>query len=95
MLEASPPSVALRQRAWWRGHAPSLAPVLSLLCCLAIWEAAVRYFQVPVYLIPAPSLIAEKLIAGYPLFLQETLHNVAAIIIGFALAAAVGIPRQP
>ena len=87
-----PPSVVLRQRAWWRGHAAWLTPALSLLCCLAIWEAAVRYFQVPVYLIPAPSLIAEKLIAGYPLFLQETLHSVAAIIIGFALAVAVGIP---
>ena len=59
-----PPSVVLRQRAWWRGHAAWLTPALSLLCCLAIWEAAVRYFQVPVYLIPAPSLIAVKLIAG-------------------------------
>ena len=73
-------------------HVAWLMPALSLFCCLAIWEAAVRYFQVPVYLIPAPSLIAGKLIAGYPLFLEETLHSVAAIITGFTLAALVGIP---
>ena len=95
MVEA-PASLAsshgARKRTRWAVHANWLTPTLSLLCCLAIWEAAVRYFQVPVYLIPAPSLIAEKLVASYPLFVQETLHSVAAIIVGFALAAVVGIP---
>jgi len=73
-------------------HGAWITPVLSLLCCLAVWEGVVRYFQVPVYLIPAPSLIASKLVAAYRLFLQETLHSVVAIIIGFALAVLVGIP---
>jgi NitT/TauT family transport system permease protein len=82
----------LRRARFWHTHGAWITPALSLLCCLAMWEGAVRYFQVPVYLVPAPSLIASKLVAAYPLFLQETLHSVIAIIIGFALAVLVGIP---
>ena len=93
MVEApASASFVARRPPHWTAHANWFTPAASLFCCLAIWEAAVRYFQVPVYLIPAPSLIAEKLVAAYPLFVQETLHSVAAIIIGFVLAAAVGIP---
>ncbi|HEY7243141.1 MAG TPA: ABC transporter permease [Xanthobacteraceae bacterium] len=92
MVEAPAPSLAARTPHRLAAQVARLTPALSLLCCLAVWEAAVRYFQVPVYLVPAPSLIAGKLIAGYPLFLQETLHSVAAIITGFALAAVVGVP---
>jgi NitT/TauT family transport system permease protein len=82
----------LRRARFWHAHGAWITPALSLLCCLAMWEGAVRYFQVPVYLIPAPSLIVSKLVGAYPLFLQETLHSVIAIIIGFALAVLVGIP---
>ena len=65
---------------------------MSLACCLLLWEAAVRYLEVPVYLIPAPSLIAGKLVTAYPLFLQETLYSIVSIVIGFGLAVLVGIP---
>jgi NitT/TauT family transport system permease protein len=95
MVEAPSASLAAgnpRRARLWDSHGAWITPALSLLCCLAVWEGAVRYFQVPVYLIPAPSLIASKLVATYPLFLQETLHSVVAIVIGFALAVLVGIP---
>ena len=69
-----------------------VTPVMSLVFCLAIWEAAVRYFDVPVYLLPPPSLIARKLIETYPMFLQQTLHSAIAIIVGFVSAVLVGIP---
>jgi NitT/TauT family transport system permease protein len=95
MVETPSASLSPRRprRAWsWQPHAVWITPALSLACCIALWEAAVRYFDVPIYLIPAPSLIADKLIAAYPLFVQETLHSVVAIVIGFALAVAVGIP---
>jgi NitT/TauT family transport system permease protein len=76
----------------WRRLGGQITPVISLAFCLAAWEAAVSYFQVPVYLIPAPSQIASKLLADYPLFVAETLHSILAIIVGFALAVAIGIP---
>ena len=69
-----------------------ITPCLSLFGCLVIWEAAVRYLDVPVYLVPAPSLIVHKLIVAFPLFLQATLHSAVAIVVGFGLAVLVGIP---
>jgi NitT/TauT family transport system permease protein len=90
---ADVPSPAMpRRSSHWKTHGGWITPVLSLACCLLLWEAAVRYLEVPVYLIPAPSLIAGKLVTAYPLFLQETLHSIVSIVIGFALAVLVGIP---
>jgi NitT/TauT family transport system permease protein len=80
-------------RAWnWASHGTWFTPCLSLFLCLAIWEAAVRYFAVPVYLLPAPSVIAHKLVVSYPLFLEATMHSVVAITAGFGVAVLVGIP---
>jgi NitT/TauT family transport system permease protein len=82
-----------RGGAWnWASHGAWLAPCLSLFLSLAMWEAAVRYFAVPVYLLPAPSVIARKLVVSYPLFLEATMHSVVAIIVGFGVAVLVGIP---
>ena len=80
-------------RGWnWASHGAWFTPCLSLVLSLAAWEAAVRYFAVPVYLLPAPSVIARKLVMSYPLFLEATMHSVVAIIVGFGVAVLVGIP---
>jgi NitT/TauT family transport system permease protein len=86
--------IARRPGRWrhWRSHGAWFTPSLSLLLCLAIWEATVRYYAVPVYLLPAPSLIAHKLVESYWVFLEATMHSVIAIIVGFGLAVLVGIP---
>jgi NitT/TauT family transport system permease protein len=89
---SSPPWARPGPARAWTISAALVVPGLTLVGCLAIWEAAVRYFDVPVYLLPAPSLIARKLLVAYPLFLQATLHSSLAIIVGFALAVIVGIP---
>src|SRR5262245_11278934 len=93
MVEALSSSVLSRRSSWtWKSHGAWITPLASVASCLALWELAIRAFDVPVYLVPAPSLIATKLVAAYPLFLQETMHSVIAIILGFTLAALVGIP---
>ena len=93
MAEALSSSVLSRRPTWtWKTHGAWITPLASVAVCLVLWELAIRVFDVPVYLVPAPSVIATKLVAAYPLFLQETMHSVIAIILGFALAALVGIP---
>jgi NitT/TauT family transport system permease protein len=79
-------------RTVWGGSAGWIAPVLSVLASFSIWEAAVRYFEVPIYLLPPPSMIVGKLISSYPQFLEATGHSALAIAVGFALAVIVGIP---
>jgi NitT/TauT family transport system permease protein len=76
----------------WQLHKEWVMPVLSLIGCLLLWELFVRLLRVPVYLVPAPSQIATKLFVAYPLFLEETLYSVTAIVSGFVLAILVGIP---
>jgi NitT/TauT family transport system permease protein len=82
----------LQKALAWTVRGVWIAPALSLLGCLAAWEAAVRYFDVPIYLVPAPSQIAGQLLVSYPQFLQATFSSAISIIVGFGLAVIVGIP---
>jgi NitT/TauT family transport system permease protein len=76
----------------WTLRGVWITPSLSLLFCLVAWEAAVRYFDVPIYLVPAPSQIIGQLWVSYPQFLVATFASVISIVIGFGLAVIVGIP---
>jgi NitT/TauT family transport system permease protein len=82
----------LQKALAWTVRGVWIAPALSLLGCLAAWEAAVRYFDVPIYLVPAPSQITGQLLVSYPQFLQATFSSAVSIIVGFGLAVIVGIP---
>lgn len=70
----------------------AMIPVLTGLGVLAGWEAAVRMFEVPIYLLPPPTVIIHKMIADFPLFFSEGMSTVLAILAGFLLAIFVGVP---
>jgi NitT/TauT family transport system permease protein len=63
---------------------PALFVVLVLL-----WEGIIRYFEVPIYIMPAPSNIAQALINVS--FLDNALYTLAEALSGFLLAALCGI----
>jgi len=71
-----------------------LLPVLVGVLVLGAWEAVVRHYDLPPYILPAPSVIAGKLVSDWSilgpslLFTLETtsLALVAAVIGGGALA---------
>jgi NitT/TauT family transport system permease protein len=69
-----------------------LAPNITAIACLAAWEAAVRFFGVPAYLVPTPSAIVAKMITNFPVFFSEGVSTVTAILLGFLLAIAIGVP---
>jgi NitT/TauT family transport system permease protein len=66
-------------------------PVVVLGLGLAIWEAAVRVANIPVYVLPAPSVIAHTLVADGPLLGQSLLVTLTTTLEGFLLAAIGGI----
>jgi NitT/TauT family transport system permease protein len=77
-------------------------PVIFGISVLVIWEGVVRGFQVPSILLPAPSMIWDRLTASLPLLwadLQQTFFK--AVLIGYALgcgagfAAGILIDRSP
>ncbi len=69
----------------------SLLPFLILLSGLGIWEAAVHVYQVPHYILPAPSAIAVTLVQKQASLSHHTLVTLQEMLLGFGLATTVGI----
>lgn len=65
-------------------------PLLILAAGLAIWEGLVRYYDVPPWLLPAPSDIAARFGKASNL-LYHTGLTVLEALAGFGLSAIVGI----
>jgi len=81
----TPPS---RLRGWLALTLPSL---IGFAAVLAAWEAWVRLRDIKVYLVPAPSRVADRLAADPELFLREGLRTLEGALLGFAVGAAVAI----
>jgi len=66
-------------------------PIIVLALVLVIWEAVVRIGQLPPYVLPAPSLILQTLIADWSLLWQSLLVTLLTTVEGFLLAAIGGV----
>ena len=66
-------------------------PILVLSMMLVIWELVVRVASIPPYVLPAPSLILETLVADRELLLQSLLVTLVTTLEGFLLATVGGI----
>ncbi len=71
----------------WRG-APAL---LLVVVGVGLWEAAIRLFRVPDYLLPAPSAIVADFGADGRLLLAGALVTLTEMALGLALAVAAGL----
>ena len=67
-------------------------PAATVVGSLVLWEAVVRGFRLPEYLLPAPSGILAALLAEWPYLTLHTGVTVYEILWGFLLSIAVGIP---
>jgi len=67
--------------------APSL--VLGIIL-IALWEAAIHLFKVEVFVVPAPSAIAQSLAQNAALLAQATLVTAQEVLVGFVLSTLVG-----
>jgi len=67
------------------------APLAVLALGLLIWELTVRLENIPPYVLPSPSLIAQTLIADRALLLQSLLVTLSTTVEGFLLAAIGGV----
>lgn len=66
--------------------------LLSLLALFLAWEAAVRAFGVPAYLLPAPSKIVADFTARSGRVFQHTLVTAQEILAGYLVAVLVSVP---
>jgi NitT/TauT family transport system permease protein len=80
-----------RTRAGWSSAALKASPALLVAALVAAWEASVRIFEVPSFLLPAPSEIARLAYAEWPLIRMHALHTIGSILAGYAAAVAFAL----
>ncbi|MES2751392.1 MAG: ABC transporter permease [Pseudomonadota bacterium] len=68
-----------------------LLPLLALAAGVAIWEAVVRINAIPVYVLPAPSVVLSTLIQDWPILFGSLLTTLTTTLQGFVAAAVGGI----
>jgi NitT/TauT family transport system permease protein len=66
-------------------------PIVVLALSLAIWELVVRIENVPPYVLPAPGLILQTLVADWTVLSRSLLVTLVTTFEGFLLAAAGGV----
>lgn len=70
----------------------TVLPWAILLGILGAWEALVHFYCTPHYILPAPSDIGVTLFEKRALLLKHTLVTLQEMLLGFAIAAGIGIP---
>lgn len=69
-----------------------IAPPLAIgVFLLALWEGVVRAFDVPVYLVPAPSVVARTLVEDWDLLYHSLLVTLEVTFLAFALSVVLGV----
>jgi NitT/TauT family transport system permease protein len=71
--------------------APVFAPLIVGALLIGIWQFCCRYFEVPIYLFPAPSDIAESLAENWPQLLHALGSTLEITFAAFALATIIGV----
>jgi NitT/TauT family transport system permease protein len=75
-----------------RAIADSVVPAVTLVGALAVWEAAIRAFHIPNFIMPAPSAILAEGWEWRYRFLGHTWVTLYETLGGFALSMVVGVP---
>jgi NitT/TauT family transport system permease protein len=83
---AAPPSIT-RDRVSANAY-----PLATFTLLLLAWQFRVRLFGVPEYILPVPSEFLVKLAESRGLIWQHTLVTANEILMGFLLAAIIGVP---
>ena len=68
-----------------------VVPVLMLALALLVWELVVRFNQIPHYIIPAPSLVAETLVKDWHSLMPALWFTVKVTFISLVLAVVGGV----
>ena len=68
-----------------------LFPLATLLILVALWDAAIRVFKVPNYILPTPYAVLEALQRGYieGLFWKHFLFTLESMVLGYVLGCAL------
>jgi NitT/TauT family transport system permease protein len=78
-----PPSAAIYEVA---------VPLLATAAVFLLWEGVCRVFDVPAYLVPAPSQVWTDTIAIGPTVFADTIATLRTVMLGFVVSILVSLP---
>lgn len=88
-VATSNPEASSRLGAWFTKNGPLLGIIIALF---VVWEAWTRIFNVPVFVLPAPSVIFMKIVNSWVLLNANAWITLVEVVLGFGLSVVVGIP---
>ena len=68
------------------------SPAIAIIILFAVWEASVRVFAIPSYLLPPPSAIFTVIAANAAILLRHSMATLSVILTAFVSATVIGIP---
>ena len=74
-----------------RTRAEVAAIIATAVLVIGGLELALRWFEVPQYILPTPSAIVAALWTDFPLILPHLGHTLVVLLSGFAIGAGVGL----
>jgi NitT/TauT family transport system permease protein len=69
-----------------------LYPVVTVGLLVLAWEVLTRFNVTPAYVLPPPGDVLAVLVQQWPVLLSNAVSTTIAILVGFLLSVAVGIP---
>jgi len=75
----------------WEKRLRWLMPILAISLAILVWEFLVRFYDVPHYLIPAPSKIGATLLTDGPSLLRAMLFTIKLTFFSLLLAIVGGV----
>ena len=79
-------------RRWLSPLGSLVVPLATTAVIIAIWEGAVRVFNIPIFLMPPPSAVATEIAQHSSLLFQQSLVTTNESLLAFGLSIVVGIP---
>ena len=76
-------------------YAKRAAPVLALAAVLIFWEAAVRLFQIPLYVLPSPTEVLNALISDRLTLFSHSVITVAEALLGMGISLVLAVVLPP
>src|SRR4051794_21499400 len=69
-----------------------VAPIVTFVFLLALWELVTDYLHIPTWLLPAPSAIAVAFVDWRGELLGHSLVTLYETLVSFALSIALAVP---
>ena len=69
-----------------------VAPVVSFIVILALWQGAIMFLRLPRFVLPPPLDVLTALVGSLPLLLRDTWVTMRETLAGFFLSIAIAVP---